>query len=54
VSSLKADTTKDHKAKAVPLHATKALGGRGGKSSYSFSTSALDGVSDQRLAPTAL
>jgi hypothetical protein len=30
------------KAKAVPLHATKALGGEG-YSSYSFSTSALDG-----------
>jgi len=30
------------KAKAVPLHATKALGGEE-YSSYSFSTSALDG-----------
>jgi hypothetical protein len=40
-------------AKAVPLHATQALGGRK-YSSYSFSTSALDGVSGQRHAPTAL
>jgi hypothetical protein len=31
----------DSKAKSVPLHATKALGG--GYSSYSFSTLALDG-----------
>jgi hypothetical protein len=31
------------KAKAVPVHATKALGGGGGCSSYSFLTSALDG-----------
>jgi hypothetical protein len=32
----------------VPLHATEGLG------SYSFSTSTLDGVSDQRHAPAAL
>jgi hypothetical protein len=31
------------KAKAVPLHATEALEGRGVNNSYSFSTSALDG-----------
>jgi hypothetical protein len=31
------------KAKAVPLHATKTLGGEKIYSSYSFSTSALDG-----------
>jgi hypothetical protein len=38
------------KAKAVPLHAMKALGGEE-YSCYSFSTSALDGVSGQRHAP---
>jgi hypothetical protein len=43
------------KAKAVQLHATKALEGRRGRySSYSFSISALDGVSGQRHAPAAL
>jgi hypothetical protein len=31
------------KDKAVPLHATQALGGERRYSSYSFSTSALDG-----------
>jgi hypothetical protein len=31
------------KSKAVQLHAMKAPGGRGGNSSYSFLTSALDG-----------
>jgi hypothetical protein len=32
------------KAKAIPLHAAKELGGGGSKySSYSFSTSAVDG-----------
>jgi hypothetical protein len=39
--------------KAVPLHAMEALGGEK-YSSYSFSTSALDGVSGQRHAPAAL
>jgi hypothetical protein len=34
--------TEDREAKAVPLHATKVLGKRR-YSSYSFSTSALDG-----------
>jgi hypothetical protein len=42
-------------AKAVPLRATKALGGGGWRySSYSFSTSVLDGVSGKRHAPAAL
>jgi hypothetical protein len=41
------------KKKAVPLHVTEALEGGGG-SSYSFLTSALDGVSRQRHAPAAL
>jgi hypothetical protein len=41
------------KAKAVPLHATQALGGEK-YSSYSFLTSALDGMSGQRHAPVAL
>jgi hypothetical protein len=37
------DVTWDQsQAKAVPLHATKALGGKRRYSSYSFSTSALD------------
>jgi hypothetical protein len=41
--------------KAVPLHAKEALGGGERRySSYSFLTSALDGVSGQRHAPTAL
>jgi hypothetical protein len=39
---------------AAPLHATEALGGERRYSSYSFSTSALDGVSGQRHAPAAL
>jgi hypothetical protein len=34
---------KKSKSKAVPLHAMEALGGRGCISSYSFTTSALDG-----------
>jgi hypothetical protein len=41
------------KAKAVPLRATKAVGERT-YSSYSFSTSTLEGVSSQRHAPAAL
>jgi hypothetical protein len=36
-------TAPSDKAKAVPLHATEALGGDRRYSSYSFSTSALDG-----------
>jgi hypothetical protein len=42
----------NERAKAVPLHAMKAFGWRG-DSSYSFSTSALDGVSAHRHAPAA-
>jgi hypothetical protein len=42
------------KAKAVPLHAMKALGGERRYSSYSFSISVLNGVSGQRHAPAAL
>jgi hypothetical protein len=42
------------KAKAVPLHAMKALGGEKRYSSYSSMTSALDGVSGQHHAPAAL
>jgi len=43
------------KAKAVPLHAIKALRVGGEEVSfYSFSTSALDGVNGQRHAPAAL
>jgi hypothetical protein len=34
-----------YKGKAVPLHAMEALGGERRYSSYSFTTSALDGVS---------
>jgi hypothetical protein len=34
---------KEPKAKAIPLHATEALGGERRYSSYSFPTSALDG-----------
>jgi hypothetical protein len=41
-------------AKAVPLHATRTVGRERRNSSYSFSTSALDGVSGQRHAPAAL
>jgi hypothetical protein len=41
------------KAKAVPLHATKALGERK-YSSYSFSTSVVDGMSGQRHASAPL
>jgi hypothetical protein len=41
------------KGKAVPLHATKALGERR-YSSYSYSTSVLDGVNGQRHAPVAV
>jgi hypothetical protein len=37
------DLHHPNKAKAVPLHATKALGGERRYSSYSFSTSTLDG-----------
>jgi hypothetical protein len=40
------------KSKAVPLHAMRRLGER--YSSYSFTSSALDGVSGQRNVPTAL
>jgi hypothetical protein len=40
-------------SKAVPLHAMKAPGGEE-YSSYSFSTSALDGVNGQPHAPAAL
>jgi hypothetical protein len=36
-------TTVKKKSKAVPLHAMEALGGERRYSSYSFSTSALDG-----------
>jgi hypothetical protein len=39
------------KAKAVPLRAMKALWGERRYSSYSYLTSALDGVSCQRHAP---
>jgi hypothetical protein len=39
------------KSKVIPLHAMEALGVR---SSYSFLTSALDGVSGQHHAPAAL
>jgi hypothetical protein len=42
------------KAKDVPLYAMKTLGGKEVYSSYSFLTSALDGVSGQRYSPTAL
>jgi hypothetical protein len=41
------------KSKAVPLHAVEALWGEE-YSSYSFTTSALDGVGGQRHAPSAL
>jgi hypothetical protein len=41
------------KVKAVPLYAMEVLGERR-YSSYSFSTSALDGVSGQLHAPAAL
>jgi hypothetical protein len=41
-------------SKAVPLHAMVALGGVRRYSSYSFLTSALDGVSSQRHTPAAL
>jgi hypothetical protein len=42
------------KAKAVPLHAKKAPGWKGGIAPTHFSTSALDGVSDQRHTQAAL
>jgi hypothetical protein len=42
------------KSKAVPLHAMEALWGERRYSSYSFTTSALDGVSGQHHAPAAL
>jgi hypothetical protein len=42
------------KGKAVPLHAMEALGGERRYSSYSLSTSVLDGVRGQRHAPAAL
>jgi hypothetical protein len=45
--------TIDTNAKAVPLHATMALVGRG-YSPYSLPTSVLDGVSGERHAPAAL
>jgi hypothetical protein len=41
------------KSKAVPLHAMEALVGRR-YGSYSFLTAALDGVSGQRQAQTAI
>jgi hypothetical protein len=41
------------KSKAVPLQATKALGGRR-YGSYSFSTSALDGGEWPASAPAAI
>jgi hypothetical protein len=40
--------------KIVPQHTYGRAGGSGGKSSYSFTTSALDRVSGQRHAPAAL
>jgi hypothetical protein len=43
-----------HKGKAVPLHTQGGAGGKRMYSSYSFTTSALDGVSGQRHAPAAL
>jgi hypothetical protein len=42
------------KGNAVPQHTYGGAGGEGMYSSYSFTTSALDGVSGQRHAPTAL
>jgi hypothetical protein len=42
------------KSKAVPIHAMVALGGERRYSSYSFLTSALDGMSGQRRASAAL
>jgi hypothetical protein len=42
------------KSKAVPLHAMEALGGERRYSSYSFTTSALDGGECQHHAPAAL
>jgi hypothetical protein len=42
---------KSAAAKAVPLHATKALRGGGKYSSYSFSTSALDGGESSASRP---
>jgi hypothetical protein len=43
----------DWSYKSVPLHAKKSIGSKEGYSSYSFSTSALDGVSGQRHAKAA-
>jgi hypothetical protein len=40
--------------KAVPQHTYEVAEGERMHSSYSFSTSALDGVSGQRHAPAAL
>jgi hypothetical protein len=40
--------------KAVPQHTYGGAGGKRMYSSYSFTTSALDGVSGQRHAPAAL
>jgi hypothetical protein len=42
------------KSKAVPLYAMEALGVERRYSSYSFTTSALDGVSGHNQAPDAL
>jgi hypothetical protein len=42
------------KKKAVPLHAMEALGGERRYSSYSFTTSEVEGVSGHRHAPAAL
>jgi hypothetical protein len=54
-NSHKSSLSLKAKAKAVPLLATVAFGGQKRRySSYSFSTSALDGVSDQGHAQAAL
>jgi hypothetical protein len=42
-----------YKGKALPQHTYRGGGGKG-VSSYSFTTSALDGMSGQRHAPAAL
>jgi hypothetical protein len=48
------DSSVSKQSKAVPLHATEALGGDKRYSSYSFLTSELDGVSGQRHATAEL
>jgi hypothetical protein len=45
---------RSHKGKAVPLHTHKEAQGKRRYSSYSFTTSALDGMSGQRHAPSTL